>query len=73
MVTERRPKRKRRARKRKPKPSGRKTYMARHGEQITVDQPSEISVHIRHGNGRRIWLEVVPIDPNGPQDDRKPA
>lgn len=62
----------RKKRRRKPKPSGRKVVMVRHGDKLPVSAESEINVHIRHGEGRRVWLEVVPVDPSGPQDDRRP-
>ena len=68
MVMEKRPKR---VRKRKPK--RRRIIKAKHGAKVKVPSDSVINVHIVHGHGRRVWLEVVPVDPNGPQDDRKPV
>lgn len=62
-----------RKRKRKPK-TGRRIVMARPGHPFKINGPSVIDVYIaRSLAGRRIWLEVVPIDPNGPQDDLKPS
>ena len=58
MVTEKRPKR---VRKRKPKPSGRKIVKAKHGDTLNVPANSEVNIHIEHGKGRRVWLEVVPV------------
>jgi hypothetical protein len=69
MVTEKRPKRVRR--RRKPKPSGRKIVKAKHGESLHIDGPSVINVHMVYGRGRIAYLEIVPKDKNGPQDDRK--
>ena len=57
---------------RKRKPPRRRLIKAKHGDKFKVPEQSEINVHIVHGHGRRVWLEVVPVDPSGPQDDSKP-
>jgi hypothetical protein len=54
MVMEKRPKRVR-------KPKRRRIVKAKHGQTVKIAADSEVNVHIIHGHGRRVWLEVVSV------------
>lgn len=57
-------------RRRKPKRSRSQIHKVRHGDKLKVPA-SIINVHFVRGQGGRVWLEVVPPDADGPQDDAK--